>query len=122
MAKEQLLRVSGLAVLIAMTSALVFSAVPARADRPVPRKIEGCVVSGEFISQRVYRIRVRWARDRQPVNLSPYEGARLRFSGNLLPGDIFFVTSRPTVIGRCRPERQISGNTGVRHGPAKSAL
>ena len=73
----------------------------AHASRPVHKTITGCVVSGAFISDNGYTIRVRHAADRAPVDLTPYEGRKIRYTGSLLPGDVFFVRTEPTVIGRC---------------------
>jgi len=81
---------------------------PASASGPVPRTLEGCVINGTFFSvdkgaktetgQRdiAYHIRVK------NLNLSPYEGKKIRLQGNLLPGDRFNPDPRSLkVLGPC---------------------
>jgi hypothetical protein len=81
---------------------------PAPASRPVPRTLEGCVIKGTFFSvykgvktetgQNViaYRIRV------QNMDLSPYEGKKIRLQGHLYPGDRFQADPKSLkVLGPC---------------------
>jgi hypothetical protein len=80
----------------------------AGASRPVPRTLEGCVINGTFFSVYkkastpggsgtiAYRIRV------QNLDLSPYEGKKIRLGGNLLPGDKFYPDPKTLkVLGPC---------------------
>ena len=82
--------------------------LPAPASRPVPRTLEGCVLNGTFFSVYkgaatetgprtvVYRIRV------QNLDLSPYEGKRIRLQGSLSPGDRFAPDPKSLkVLGPC---------------------
>jgi acyl dehydratase len=80
---------------------LALAVTGAEASRPVPRKITGCVISGTFVSADGYRITVRRASDRRPVDLAPYEGRQVRFQGDLLPGDVFTVAAQPRDLGPC---------------------
>lgn len=89
------------AMVLACTLA-AFSAAPADASRAVRRTITGCVVAGTLVSDDGYRIRVTDSRSREPVDLARYEGRRIRWTGSLLPGDVYFVTAQPVVLGRCR--------------------
>jgi hypothetical protein len=92
-------------LLLALSLALPF---PAQASRPVPRTLEGCVINGIFFSvykgaktetgkrDLAYRIRV------QNLDLSPYEGRKIRLSGYLLPGDRFTPSPHGLkVLGPC---------------------
>jgi hypothetical protein len=79
------------------------------ASLPVPKTLTGCVIDGSFYSvddevseatgkrsSVVYRITVR------EMDLTPYEGKKIRVQGHLLPGDRF--TPDPSslrVLGPC---------------------
>lgn len=79
------------------------------ASRPVPKSLTGCVIDGSLYSvdedaseatgkrsSFVYRITVR------EMDLTPYEGKKIRIQGHLLPGDRF--TPDPSslrVLGPC---------------------
>ena len=58
--------------------------LPAEAFRAVRRTIEGCVVAGVFTGVVGYRIRVR-RRSGEALDLSRWNGRRLRITGNLCP-------------------------------------
>jgi hypothetical protein len=73
----------------------------AEASRPVRKAIVGCVTDGTLISLDGYPIRVMNARTRAAVDLSRYEGKKVRLSGSLLPGDIYFTDAAPAVLGAC---------------------
>lgn len=95
-------RLATLAMLIA--TALVALPCPdttAIASRPVPRTLQGCVINGVFITHDGYPIRTRNARH-QPFDLRAYEGMEIRYSGALLPGDVFYGKGRPIILGPCR--------------------
>ncbi len=78
------------------------------ASRPVSKDLSGCVIRGTFYSVAegfagergrgpvVYRITVR------DMDLSPYEGKKIRLSGHLLPGDRFTPEPKSLrVLGPC---------------------
>lgn len=90
-----------LALLLA-SAVLAGAFVPAEASRPVRRTISGCVVDGTLVSDDGYRIRVTDSRTRRRVDLARFEGRRIRYTGSLLPGDVYFVQGRPAVLGPCR--------------------
>ncbi|WP_162916257.1 hypothetical protein [Cohaesibacter haloalkalitolerans] len=93
-------RLSLIAVLLATGAGLCLPIEATKASAPVKRVIEGCVLQGKFISQRGYHIKVR-AHGRT-VDLSPYEGMEIRYTGNLLPGDRYTVQTAPLILGPCR--------------------
>lgn len=74
---------------------------PAEASRPVRKTIVGCVTNGVFTSNDGYVIKVRQTTGGS-VDLSRWQHKRLRITGNLLPGDNFYLTAAPVVIGTCR--------------------
>ena len=93
--------------LIIMVICLGFP-IPAPASRPVPRTLEGCVIHGIFFSVHKaaatetgrrtvsYRIQV------QNLDLSPYEGKKIRLQGYLSPGDRFNPDPKSLqVLGPC---------------------
>ena len=84
---------------------LVFAAAapPAAASGPVPAEITGCVTQGRLIGGRTPGARyvIRPERNGQPLDLRRYEGRRLRFTGNLLPGDRYIVEKGPADLGPC---------------------
>ncbi len=83
--------------------ALAFAALvvlPALASQPVPRVMVGCVTDGAFISSDGYHIQPHRSGG-TAVDLSRYEGRRLRIKGNLLPGDVLILNARPEDLGPC---------------------
>jgi len=96
------------AVTAALSMAIMYSifAEMAYASQPVRRVMVGCVLNGTFINQNGYRIRVHNPQTRAAVDLSRYEGRRIRLSGNLLPGDLYYVDKAPTALGRCATPRR----------------
>lgn len=94
--------------------------LPASASRPVPRTLEGCVINGAFFSvykgastetgkrDIAYRIRV------QNLDLSPYEGKKIRLQGRLSPGDRFTPEPKSLkVLGPCdRDSRNAISQSG----------
>lgn len=97
---------------IALTLSFLLLACVAFASRPVPVKITGCVKHGVLFSEQTdfgnhvsaggYRIRVTDGRG-DVVNLSRYEGRRIKVAGTLLPGDTFILTpGMIRVLGECR--------------------
>ncbi len=87
-------------IVLALALALV-SLQPASASAPVPKAIVGCVSNGTFTSESGYVIKLR-RRPGELMNLSRWNGMRLRVTGNLLPGDDLYLTGSPAVLGRCR--------------------
>ena len=95
-------RIATLAMLAAAALlALPLAGTTATASRPVPRTLQGCVINGVFITHDGYPIRARDSRH-QPLDLSAYEGMEIRYSGSLLPGDVFYGKDRPVILGPCR--------------------
>ena len=78
----------------------------AQASAPVQAEINGCVENGHLIGGRRatdrYTIRPYRPNERQPIDLRPFEGQRLRFTGQLFPGDRFLVEQGPIPLGSCR--------------------
>jgi hypothetical protein len=95
---------SASALLFAMlVPAVAVVAGPVHASAPVRMTMTGCVTKGEFVNERGYRIKVRARGQRtRLVDLSRWEGMRLRLIGSLSPGDNFFISGAPVVVGRCR--------------------
>lgn len=85
----------------AALAALLATTPVAEASRPVPRAIAGCVAGGVLTSDDGYPIRLR-AAGGAPIDLSRYEGRRIRARGLLSPGDIFVIRGRPLLLGPCR--------------------
>ncbi len=73
----------------------------ALASAPVPRTFTGCVANGVYTNEDGYVIRIHRSGG-VLLNLSPWENKMLRISGNLLPGDNFYLTAAPVVVGPCR--------------------
>jgi hypothetical protein len=73
---------------------------PALASAPVHKSYVGCVSNGVFKSENGYVIRIR-QRAGSPMDLSQWQNKRLRITGNLLPGDNFYLTATPVVVGAC---------------------
>jgi hypothetical protein len=74
---------------------------PAQASAPVPRTFVGCVSNGVYTNENGYVIRIRQSGGAL-IDLSQWEKKMLRISGNLLPGDNFYLTAAPVVVGPCR--------------------
>ena len=90
-----------LAAIFLAVSVLSVSTDAGHASRPVHKTIIGCVVDGVLISRDGYRIQVRDSRKAMAVDLSRYEGWLISLTGNLLPGDNFYVTTGPRILRRC---------------------
>lgn len=94
----------------------LIEAYNALASLPVAVKITGCVEKGAFMSEEInfgthnvkrtgkevhYKI-MPVDNNHDPVNLSSYEGKRIKASGHLLPGVSFIVSQKNIkVIGEC---------------------
>jgi hypothetical protein len=87
----------------------------AGASRPVPRTIEGCVIHGTLYSVRKDLAPARPGQGRvvayplrvANLDLTPYEGRRVRLSGHLLPGDRFTPDPKSLrVLGPCDRQSQ----------------
>jgi hypothetical protein len=74
---------------------------PASASAPVRKTIVGCVSNAVFTSEDGYVIELR-QRGGGPVDVSRWQNQRLRVTGNLLPGDNFYIEGKPVVLGPCR--------------------
>ncbi|MBI3705408.1 MAG: hypothetical protein HY244_16545 [Rhizobiales bacterium] len=74
---------------------------PALASTPVPRIFVGCVSNGVYTNEDGYVIRIHQSGGAL-LNLSQWEKKMLRISGNLLPGDNFYLTAAPVVVGPCK--------------------
>lgn len=85
---------------IALSLALV-ALQPAFASAPVRKTVVGCVSNGAFRSESGYIIKLR-QRPGELMDLSRWNGKRLRISGHLLPGDNFYLRAAPVVLGLCR--------------------
>lgn len=72
------------------------------ASQPVRKTIVGCVTAAGFVSEDGYEIRLRNASTRLALDLRGLRGRRIAVTGDLLPGDHFFVSRPPRVLGRCR--------------------
>lgn len=75
---------------------------PVEASRPVRKTIIGCITAAGFVSDDGYAIRLRDASTRQALVLRELRGRRVAITGDLLPGDLLFVSRPPRVLGRCR--------------------
>ncbi len=73
----------------------------AMASGPVAMTIAGCVVDGDFVSDRGHVINVRSARSQAPFALARYEGRRIEAAGDLLPSDRFYIHAPPRDLGPC---------------------
>lgn len=83
---------------------LVAAGVPgiALASRPVPKVVTACVVGGKFTrGPYTYQVRRHSAVGIVDVDLSAYEGKRIRVRGSLLPGDRLIAKSIEIVPGKC---------------------
>ena len=75
----------------------------ALASAPVRKTFIGCVANGVYTNENGYVIRIRQSGSRELLDLSRWEKKMLRITGNLLPGDNFYLTAAPVVVGPCRP-------------------
>ena len=75
--------------------------LPAMASAPVPRTFTGCVSNGVYTNGDGYVIRIHQSGGAL-LNLSQWEKKMVRITGNLLPGDNFYLTATPVVVGPCR--------------------
>jgi hypothetical protein len=87
-------------IMIVAAAAGLAGIAPARASKPVPATIVGCVFGGTFTSSDGYEIRPRSA-DGKAVDLRPFEGHTVTISGDLLPGDAFIIKKKPRDSGPC---------------------
>jgi hypothetical protein len=101
-----------------MLGAYLLLAASAQASGPVPVTLEGCVIKGVFFSlekeatpagagSRVYRMEVRKPEPHsgQKLDLSRYEGKKIRVQGRLLPGDVLIPGPQVLkVLGECDQE------------------
>jgi hypothetical protein len=74
---------------------------PVSASAPVRKTMMGCVSIGAFRSEAGHIIKVR-TRPGVLADLSRWNGKRIRISGDLLPGDNFYLRAKPAVLGLCR--------------------
>jgi hypothetical protein len=78
----------------------------AGASGPVFKAMVGCVRSGKLWVEEFggkYLIHARDSLGQPDLDLTPFEGRRLRIDrGYLLPSDIYVVQSTPTVVGECQ--------------------
>lgn len=74
---------------------------PALASAPVPKTFVGCVVNGVYTNENGYVIRIHQSGGAL-LDLSLWKKKLLRITGNLLPGDNFYLTATPVVVGPCR--------------------
>ena len=80
----------------------VAATLPARASGPVRKTVSGCVRGGIFTSDDGYEFKVRVSSTHAPMNLRPFEGQRVRMTGDLLPGDVFYPGRAPQPLGPCK--------------------
>ena len=85
----------------------------ASASMPVPSTQTGCVQGGAFTTDKGYRIAPRWKIGEDPMDLSSFEGQRLRLRGDLLPGDMMILGHPIEAIGRCGPGAAAPGSGAV---------
>lgn len=112
-------------VLIILCIFFLIEAYNALASMPVAVKITGCIESGFLFSEEIdfsthkairtekeARRKITPVDDNQkPVNLSSYEGNKIKVSGRLLPGDLFIVSQKNIkVIGQCVNKKETPEN------------
>ena len=83
----------------AMTGVVILQ--PALASAPVPRTFVGCVSNGVYTNEDGYVIRIHKSGGAL-LNLAQWEKKILRITGNLLPGDNFYLSAAPVVVGPCK--------------------
>lgn len=94
--------------------------VQTQASKPVSATLEGCVIKGVFFSvekgvasktgtrTRVYRMEVQKP-DWSTLDLSRYEGKKIRMQGRLHPGDIFVPDPKSLkILGKCDRDSKIA--------------
>jgi hypothetical protein len=87
---------------VALFLALTLAALqPALGSAPVHRTMVGCVADGVFTNDGGYVIKIR-EKSGGLMNLSRWQQQRLQITGSLLPGDNFYLTGAPVVLGPCR--------------------
>lgn len=75
----------------------------AEASQPVPRAVTGCVIQGTFTDgQYSYKVRSRSGDRIVEMNLTRWEGRKIRIRGSLLPGDILIAGSIRVISPDCR--------------------
>lgn len=97
---RKLMRGFTVAIVVGVASS-VAALPPALASAPVPKTFVGCVSNGVYTNEDGYVIRVHRSGGAL-LNLSQWEKKMLRITGNLLPGDNFYLTAAPVVVGPCR--------------------
>ena len=86
---------------IAISAAGVAALQPVLASAPVPKTFVGCVANGVYTNDDGYVIRIHRSGG-VLLNLSQWEKKKVRITGNLLPGDNFYLTAAPVVVGPCK--------------------
>lgn len=71
------------------------------ASKPVARAIVGCVTDARLTSDDGYEITVV-SEAMARIDLSRWNGLKIRFDGLLLPQDRLIVKSDPVVLGSCQ--------------------
>lgn len=89
-------------IIACLVALAVVAAGAAEASTLIPRRLVGCVASGVLISEDGRRMNLRRHGSNAPIDLSRYEGRRVRFNGLLSLSDYYFATSGPHRLGRCR--------------------
>ena len=97
---RKLMRAFTVAIVVGAASCFV-ALPPGLASAPVPKTFVGCVSNGVYTNEDGYVIRIRQSGG-SLLDLSPWEKKMLRITGNLLPGDNFYLTATPVVVGPCR--------------------
>jgi hypothetical protein len=105
-------------VMLLMFSMLLSLPSLSMASRPVPATLEGCVINGVFYAvekgglasgaTQVNAIEIMSRKNSGPkMDLSPYEGKKIRLQGLLLPGDKMTPDPKSLkVLGPCDRESQ----------------
>ena len=91
---------------VALMAFVMVAIAPSNAlsSRPVKKTVTACVVNGELTSGP-YTYRVRRDVGSVEVDLTPYEGKRIRVRGYLLPSDILIANSIEVVPADCPAKR-----------------
>jgi hypothetical protein len=97
---RKLMRAFTVAIVVGASSSLA-ALQPALASAPVPKTFVGCVLNGAHTNENGYVIRIHQSGGALLI-LSQWEKKMLRITGNLLPGDNFYLTAAPVVVGPCR--------------------
>ena len=108
---------TGVFMLLMFSMVLSFPQL-ARASRPVPVTLEGCVIQGVFYAvekgglasgaTQVNAIEIISRNESVPkMDLSPYEGKKIRLQGSLIPGDKLTPDPKSLkVLGPCDQDSQ----------------